>query len=159
MGGPNSSHRRSPRSGRGTQSAQGLRPSSGPRSQFHPAPARRGQCAALPNPLDRTRPRLDNVQLNPLQPSWKNGLPLCPCGGFLACSPSRAVSNVTQCRSTLRGTGASLSELLDRPWCSEEKKVLTITHSLEWAEQRRGRLEIPPRIAPPKDFVKGSRQS
>jgi putative DNA methylase len=44
-----------------------------------------------------------------------------------------------QMQKYLRGTGVSPSEFLERGWCSEEKKIFTITHALEWAQQWKGK--------------------
>jgi putative DNA methylase len=44
-----------------------------------------------------------------------------------------------QMQKYLRGTGVSPSEFLERSWCSEEKKVFTITAPLEWAQQWKGK--------------------
>jgi hypothetical protein len=39
----------------------------------------------------------------------------------------------------LRGTGVSPFEFLERGWCSEEKKIFTITSPIEWAQQWKGK--------------------
>ena len=39
----------------------------------------------------------------------------------------------------LRGTGVSPSEFIDRGWCSEEKKVFTLTSPVDWAQQWKGK--------------------
>ncbi|QDU80490.1 DNA methylase [Polystyrenella longa] len=44
-----------------------------------------------------------------------------------------------QLQKYLRGTGVSPSEFLERGWCSEEKKIFTITPPLEWAQQWKGK--------------------
>ena len=44
-----------------------------------------------------------------------------------------------QMQKHLRGTGVSPSEFLERDWCTEEKKVFTITPPLEWAKQWKGK--------------------
>ncbi|WP_437203379.1 DUF1156 domain-containing protein [Planctomicrobium sp. SH664] len=44
-----------------------------------------------------------------------------------------------QMQKYLRGTGVSPSEFLERGWCSEEKKIFTITPPLEWAQQWKGK--------------------
>lgn len=44
-----------------------------------------------------------------------------------------------QMQKYLRGTGVSPSEFLERGWCGEEKKSVTITHPLQWAEQWKGK--------------------
>lgn len=44
-----------------------------------------------------------------------------------------------QMQKYLRGTGVSPSEFLDRGWCTETKKVFTITAPLEWASQWKGK--------------------
>jgi len=53
-----------------------------------------------------------------------------------------------QMQKYLRGTGVSPSEFLDRGWCTEEKKIFTITPPLEWAEQWKGK----PRKGMSRDF-------
>jgi putative DNA methylase len=44
-----------------------------------------------------------------------------------------------QMQKHLRGTGVSPSEFLERDWCTEEKKIFTITPPLEWAKQWKGK--------------------
>ena len=53
-----------------------------------------------------------------------------------------------QMQKYLRGTGVSPSEFLERGWCSEEKKIFTITPPLEWATQWKGK----PRKGMSRDF-------
>jgi len=44
-----------------------------------------------------------------------------------------------QMQKYLRGTGVSPSEFLERGWCTETKKVFTVTKPLEWARQWKGK--------------------
>ncbi|WP_437191344.1 DUF1156 domain-containing protein [Planctomicrobium sp. SH527] len=44
-----------------------------------------------------------------------------------------------QMQKHLRGTGVSPSEFLERGWCNEVKKIFTIKHPLEWAQQWKGK--------------------
>ena len=53
-----------------------------------------------------------------------------------------------QLQKYLRGTGVSPSEFLERGWCSETKKIFTITDPLEWAKQWKGK----PRKGMSRDF-------
>lgn len=53
-----------------------------------------------------------------------------------------------QMQKYLRGTGVSPSEFLERGWCTETKKVFTITDPVEWANQWKGK----PRKGMSRDF-------
>jgi len=44
-----------------------------------------------------------------------------------------------QMQKYLRGTGVSPSEFLERGWCTETKKIFTVTDPLEWAQQWKGK--------------------
>ncbi len=67
---------------------------------------------------------------------------------FLRLFADKASLERDQMQKYLRGTGVSPSEFLDRGWCSEAKKIFTITHPLEWAEQWKGK----PRKGMSRDF-------
>jgi hypothetical protein len=43
-----------------------------------------------------------------------------------------------QLQKYLRGTGVSPSEFIDRGWCTEKKKIFTVTPPLEWAQEWKG---------------------
>ena len=44
-----------------------------------------------------------------------------------------------QMQKHLRSTGVSPTAFVDRGWCSEAKKVFSVTHPLEWAQQWKGK--------------------
>jgi hypothetical protein len=58
---------------------------------------------------------------------------------FLRLFADKSTLDRDQMQKYLRGTGVSPSEFLERGWCSEEKKVFTITPPLEWAQQWKGK--------------------
>jgi len=58
---------------------------------------------------------------------------------FLRLFADRSTLERDQMQKYLRGTGVSPSEFLDRGWCSETKKIFTITDPLEWAQQWKGK--------------------
>jgi hypothetical protein len=67
---------------------------------------------------------------------------------FLRLFADKSTLDRDQMQKYLRGTGVSPSEFLERGWCSEEKKVFTITPPLEWAQQWKGKA----RKAMSRDF-------
>ncbi len=67
---------------------------------------------------------------------------------FLRLFADRDTLQRDQMQKHLRGTGVSPSEFLERGWCSEAKKIFTITPPLEWAQQWRGK----PRKGMSRDF-------
>ena len=67
---------------------------------------------------------------------------------FLRLFADKITLDRDQMQKYLRGTGVSPSEFLERGWCSEEKKVFTITPPLEWATQWKGKA----RKAMSRDF-------
>jgi putative DNA methylase len=67
---------------------------------------------------------------------------------FLRLFADKSTLDRDQMQKFLRGTGVSPSEFLERGWCSEEKKVFTITPPLEWAQQWKGKA----RKAMSRDF-------
>jgi putative DNA methylase len=67
---------------------------------------------------------------------------------FLRLFADKTTLDRDQMQKYLRGTGVSPSEFLERGWCSEEKKVFTITPPLEWAQQWKGKA----RKAMSRDF-------
>jgi SAM-dependent methyltransferase len=67
---------------------------------------------------------------------------------FLRLFADKSTLDRDQMQKYLRGTGVSPSEFLERGWCSEEKKVFTITPPLEWATQWKGKA----RKAMSRDF-------
>lgn len=67
---------------------------------------------------------------------------------FLRLFADRSTLERDQMQKYLRGTGVSPSEFLDRGWCSETKKIFTITDPLEWARQWKGK----PRRGMSRDF-------
>lgn len=58
---------------------------------------------------------------------------------FLRLFADKSTLERDQIQKHLRGTGVSPSEFLERGWCSEEKKVFTMTSPLEWAQQWKGK--------------------
>lgn len=58
---------------------------------------------------------------------------------FLRLFAGKSTLERDQMQKHLRGTGVSPSEFLERGWCSEEKKVFTMTSPLEWAQQWKGK--------------------
>lgn len=58
---------------------------------------------------------------------------------FLRLFADKSCLERDQMQKYLRGTGVSPTEFLERGWCSEEKKIFTITPPLEWAEQWKGK--------------------
>lgn len=67
---------------------------------------------------------------------------------FLRLFADKSTLERDQMQKYLRGTGVSPSEFLERGWCSEEKKIFTITHPLDWATQWKGK----PRKGMSRDF-------
>jgi hypothetical protein len=67
---------------------------------------------------------------------------------FLRLFADKSTLDRDQMQKYLRGTGVSPSEFLERGWCSEERKVFTITPPLEWATQWKGKA----RKAMSRDF-------
>lgn len=57
---------------------------------------------------------------------------------FLRLFADRTSLDRDQIQKHLRGTGVSPTEFLERGWCSEARKVFTITPPLEWAQQWKG---------------------
>jgi adenine-specific DNA methylase len=67
---------------------------------------------------------------------------------FLRLFADKSTLDRDQMQKYLRGTGVSPSEFLERGWCSEEKKVFSVTPPLEWAQQWKGKA----RKAMSRDF-------
>jgi putative DNA methylase len=67
---------------------------------------------------------------------------------FLRLFADKSTLDRDQMQKYLRGTSVSPSEFLERGWCSEEKKVFTITPPSEWAQQWKGKA----RKAMSRDF-------
>lgn len=67
---------------------------------------------------------------------------------FLRLFADKATLPRDQMQKHLRGTGLSPSEFIERGWCSEEKKIFTMTPPLEWAKQWKGK----PRQGMARDF-------
>lgn len=67
---------------------------------------------------------------------------------FLRLFADKSTLERDQLQKYLRGTGVSPSEFLERGWCSETKKIFTITDPLEWAQQWKGK----PRKGMSRDF-------
>lgn len=67
---------------------------------------------------------------------------------FLRLFADKSTLERDQLQKYLRGTGVSPSEFLERGWCSETKKIFTITDPLEWAKQWKGK----PRKGMSRDF-------
>lgn len=57
---------------------------------------------------------------------------------FLRLFADRTSLERDQIQKFLRGTGVSPSEFIDRGWCSETKKIFTVTSPLEWAQGWKG---------------------
>ena len=67
---------------------------------------------------------------------------------FLRLFADKSTLERDQMQKYLRGTGVSPSEFLERGWCTETKKIFTITDPLEWAKQWKGK----PRKGMSRDF-------
>jgi len=57
---------------------------------------------------------------------------------FLRLFADRESLERDQLQKYLRGTGVSPSEFIDRGWCTETKKIFTVTPPLEWAQEWKG---------------------
>lgn len=57
---------------------------------------------------------------------------------FLRLFADKSSLDRDQMQKHLRGTGVSPSEFLERGWCTETKKIFTITPPLQWAQQWKG---------------------
>ena len=58
---------------------------------------------------------------------------------FLRLFADKSSLDRDQMQKYLRGTGVSPSEFLERGWCTETKKVFTVTDPVEWAQQWKGK--------------------
>ncbi len=58
---------------------------------------------------------------------------------FLRLFADKSTLDRDQMQKHLRGTGVSPAEFVERGWCSEVKKVFTITPPQEWAQQWKGK--------------------
>tara|TARA_Y100000588_G_scaffold368575_1_gene436653 strand:- start:309 stop:3602 length:3294 start_codon:yes stop_codon:yes gene_type:complete len=58
---------------------------------------------------------------------------------FLRLFADKSSLDRDQMQKFLRGTGVSPSEFIDRGWCSEKRKIFTVTDPLEWAKDWKGK--------------------